>query len=203
MPMNAVMMPTRISAPGTRMRPAASQSTRKHAPERGKCEEHHAVARHGHADRACFLIAEREHVEMAREQQHDDRAHAHRADGQEDMIPATIIEPADRPEKIRLHLALIERRQDGCRDGRKEHADDDAREQQRQHGHAAMAHGKRNRQADREQCADERAGRQRIEAHAREPCRNRENRADRRTARDADDTRIRQRIREDALEHRP
>ena len=95
--------------------------------ERREREEHHAIARHGHADGARLRVAEREHIEMAREREHDGSAHGHRPEAEKHVIPSAVVEAADRPEKVRLHLVLVHRREDGGRDGREEHADNDAR----------------------------------------------------------------------------
>ena len=117
------------------------------------------------------------------------------------MIPAAIVEAAYRPEKVLLHLLLVHDRENRRRARAEEHADDDAREQERHDRNAPVAHGKRHGKPHGEHGSREGESRQRKDADSGDAERDGEHSSDGSAARYADDAGIGERVAEDALQH--
>ena len=140
---------------------------------------------------------------MAREEQHHRRADSNWPNPQENMIPAAIVEPADRPEEVLLHLLFVENREDGRRTRGEEHPHHNAREEQCHDRDSSVAHGERYGQPHGEHRSDKGKGREQEHARCTDTETDGEHGTDRCPARHADDAGIGEWIAEDPLEHRP
>ena len=133
---------------------------------------------------------------MPCEKHHNRRAEPDRSDAEQNMIPAAIIQSADCPEQILLHLLLIHYGKDCCSARRKEHPHDNTREEERHDGNAAVPHRQGHGETHREHRPCKRKGRKREYTSRRYPHANGEHGADRGAARYANDAGVRERVAE-------
>ena len=136
---------------------------------------------------------------MPCEEHHNGRTETNRPNAEQNVIPAAIIQSADCPEQILLHLLLIHHGKDRCSACREEHPHDNPREEERHDWNAAMPHRQGHSEAHRKHRPCKRKGRKREHTPRRYPDADGEHCADRGTARYADDAGIRKRVAEDSL----
>ena len=138
---------------------------------------------------------------MTCQQYHDRHADADRADAEQDMIPAAIVQSTDRPEEILLHLLLVHHRENRRRACREEHPHDNAREEERHDRNPPAPHRQRHGQPHREDSARKGKGREREHASRRHADADGKHRSDGGTARYTDDAGVGERIAEDPLQN--